>query len=68
MGLLKIMKLKGYYPNSPTYQMTIKDLCSEKFVRDVGSVLRQMVNQGFVPRMGTWKKTNGCMLSKKMYI
>lgn len=58
MGL---MISKGWNPSFLSYKMTIEGLCSEKLLDDVDLVLKQMVHQGFVPRMGTWVKILKCM-------
>eukprot|EP00268_Persea_americana_P034742 TRINITY_DN34362_c2_g1_i2.p1 TRINITY_DN34362_c2_g1~~TRINITY_DN34362_c2_g1_i2.p1 ORF type:complete len:379 (+),score=63.40 TRINITY_DN34362_c2_g1_i2:210-1346(+) len=71
MDLLHQMKLKGCSPNSGSYQAVLYGLLGcEKFVEAKDFIdrmhsedlaLKQMVHQGFVPRMGTWKKILGSM-------
>ncbi|XXG90440.1 hypothetical protein AAC387_Pa12g2208 [Persea americana] len=72
MDLLHQMKLKGCSPNSGSYQAVLYGLLGcEKFVEAKDFIdrmhsedlaLKQMVHQGFVPRMGTWKKILGSSL------
>ncbi|PKA53055.1 Pentatricopeptide repeat-containing protein [Apostasia shenzhenica] len=54
---------EGIRPSFLSYKMAIEGLCSEKLLNDVGTILKLMVDQGFVPRMGTWKKIIECMFS-----
>ena len=41
--------------------MLIEGLCNLNLLNSVDLALKQMVHQGFVPRMGTWKKILGSM-------
>lgn len=50
-------------PSFVSYKKLIHGLCSEKLVEDVDLVLKQMVQQGFVPRMGMWRVIVRCVLS-----
>lgn len=50
------MLLKGKSPSFLSYKLAIEGLCKLNLLNDVDFVLKQMVHQGFVPRMGTWKK------------
>lgn len=52
------------YPSFLSYKLAIEGLCSENLMQDVDFVLKQMVGQGFVPPMGTWKKITACLFSK----
>ncbi|KAJ7948848.1 Pentatricopeptide repeat [Quillaja saponaria] len=64
--LLERMKFKGCYPNAASYQesispsfvsfkLLIHGLCKMNLLSDVDWALKQMVQQGFVPKMGMWK-------------
>ncbi|KAJ0102054.1 hypothetical protein Patl1_05003 [Pistacia atlantica] len=50
-------------PSFVSYKKLIDGLCREKLVEDVDLVLKQMVQQGFVPRMGMWRAIVRCVLS-----
>ncbi|GAV78688.1 PPR_1 domain-containing protein/PPR_2 domain-containing protein, partial [Cephalotus follicularis] len=45
---------EGVNPSFLSYKKLIEGLCEEKAVNDMDWVLKQMVHQGFVPKMGMW--------------
>jgi pentatricopeptide repeat protein len=55
-SLVSTMSTEGVRPSFQSYKLLIDGLCSEDCVDDAHLVLKQMVGQGFVPRMGTWTK------------
>lgn len=55
------MHSEGIFPSFLSYKMLIEGLCNLNLLNSVDLVLKQMVHQGFVPRMGTWKKILGSM-------
>lgn len=55
------MHSEGIFASFLSYKMVIEGLCNLNLLNYVDLVLRQMVHQGFVPRMGTWKKILGSM-------
>lgn len=48
-------------PSFVSYKKLIHGLCNQKLVEDVDWVLKKMVQQGFVPRMGMWREIVGCI-------
>lgn len=58
-------------PSFVSYKTLIQGLCKENMVEDLDWVLRQMIRQGFIPKMGMWKqiirsvfsKSNHCCIS-----
>ncbi|XXG90441.1 hypothetical protein AAC387_Pa12g2208 [Persea americana] len=55
------MHSEGIFPSCLSYKMLIEGLCNLNLLNSVDLALKQMVHQGFVPRMGTWKKILGSM-------
>ncbi|KAE9585109.1 putative pentatricopeptide [Lupinus albus] len=49
-------------------RMVLKEggLCKRNLVEDVDWAVRQMVLQGFAPRMGMWKQIVKCMVSQEI--
>ncbi|KAK6134489.1 hypothetical protein DH2020_031771 [Rehmannia glutinosa] len=56
---------KGINPSFESYKLVIQGFCVENLVEDVEWALTQMVEHGFVPKMGMWKQIVRCMLSDK---
>ncbi|XP_072969960.1 pentatricopeptide repeat-containing protein At3g14580, mitochondrial isoform X1 [Typha angustifolia] len=59
-----IMISEGSRPSFSSYKLTIDGLCNEKRLDDAHVVLKQMVDQKFVPRTGTWEKIIRCLFLK----
>ncbi|CAL5393743.1 unnamed protein product [Camellia sinensis] len=57
------MVLIGVSPSFDSFKLTIHGLCDQNLVEDVDWVLKQMVQHGFVPKMGMWKQILRCTLS-----
>ncbi|KAF8649643.1 hypothetical protein HU200_064181 [Digitaria exilis] len=55
-NLVSIMSKESVRPSFQSYKLLIDGLCSDDCLDDAHLVLKQMVGQGFVPRMGTWRK------------
>ncbi|XP_019443824.1 PREDICTED: pentatricopeptide repeat-containing protein At3g14580, mitochondrial [Lupinus angustifolius] len=53
-------------PSFVSYKVMIKGLCKRNLVEDVDWAVRQMVLQGFAPRMGMWKQIVKCMVSQEI--
>ncbi|XP_038897506.1 pentatricopeptide repeat-containing protein At3g14580, mitochondrial [Benincasa hispida] len=53
----------GMEPSFVSYKKLLSGLCKKNLTEDVDWVLKQMVMQGFVPKMGMWKVILRCMLS-----
>lgn len=53
----------GMDPSFVSYKKLLAELCKKNLTEDVDWVLKQMVMQGFVPKMGMWKVILRCMLS-----
>ncbi|GAB4849267.1 hypothetical protein Ancab_004071 [Ancistrocladus abbreviatus] len=47
---------KGLIPGFVSYKWMILGLCEENLLEDVDLVLKRMVQHGFSPRMGMWRK------------
>ncbi|XP_020167468.1 pentatricopeptide repeat-containing protein At3g14580, mitochondrial [Aegilops tauschii subsp. strangulata] len=54
--LVTMMSAESLRPSFSSYKLLIDGLCSVNCLDDAHHVLKQMVDQGFVPRMGTWTK------------
>ncbi|KAK9937680.1 hypothetical protein M0R45_014455 [Rubus argutus] len=51
-------------PSFVSYKTLIQGLCKENMVEDLDWVLRQMIRQGFIPKMGMWKQIIRSVFSK----
>lgn len=51
-------------PSFESYRLIIKGLCNESLLEDVCWVLKQMVRQGNIPRMGMWRQILHCVFSR----
>ncbi|KAL6283335.1 hypothetical protein ACE6H2_014264 [Prunus campanulata] len=56
---------KGVGPSFVSYKALIYGLCKENLVQDVDWVLKQMIRQGFLPKMGMWRQILKSMFSEK---
>ncbi|KAK7244022.1 hypothetical protein RIF29_38839 [Crotalaria pallida] len=65
-GLMERMVLReGVRPSFVSYKVMIEGLCKRKLVGEVDWAVRQMMMQGFVPRMGTWRQVVKCVVSQE---
>ncbi|XP_007022117.2 PREDICTED: pentatricopeptide repeat-containing protein At3g14580, mitochondrial [Theobroma cacao] len=48
-------------PSFDSYKKLIHGFCKEKLVREVDWALKQMVQQGFLPKMGMWTQMVKCV-------
>lgn len=55
-GLASMMRAERMRPGFSSFKLLIDGLCSVNCLDDAHLVLKQMVEQGFVPRVGTWTK------------
>lgn len=63
--LTQKMSSKKMVPSFESYKLMISGLCEENRVGDVNSVLMQMIEDGYVPKMAMWRQMLQCILSKK---
>ncbi|KQJ84625.1 pentatricopeptide repeat-containing protein At3g14580, mitochondrial [Brachypodium distachyon] len=54
--LVCMMSAEGLRPSFSSYKLLIDGLCSVNCLEDGHLIFKQMVDQGFIPRMGTWTK------------
>ncbi|KAI3853843.1 hypothetical protein MKX03_001171, partial [Papaver bracteatum] len=47
---------EGFSPSFLSYKTVIEGHCMDNRLVDVDFVMNQMMHQGFVTKMGTWKK------------
>ncbi|KAK6229182.1 hypothetical protein SCA6_018133 [Theobroma cacao] len=59
--LMGRMILERVSPSFDSYKKLIHGFCKEKLVREVDWALKQMVQQGFVPKMGMWTQMVKCV-------
>ncbi|KAH7543940.1 hypothetical protein JRO89_XS15G0067400 [Xanthoceras sorbifolium] len=61
--LARLMIRDDMSPSFVSFKKLIRGFCSEMSVEDLDWVLKWMVKQGFVPRMGMWREIVQCVLS-----
>ncbi|KAK2992122.1 hypothetical protein RJ640_006424 [Escallonia rubra] len=64
---MRKMLFKGVNPSFESYKLITHGLCSENLLGDVDWVLKQMVQNDFVPRMGMWKRILECVLGSSSF-
>ncbi|KVI02130.1 Pentatricopeptide repeat-containing protein [Cynara cardunculus var. scolymus] len=65
INLTQKMSSKKMVPSFESYKLMISGLCEENLMSDVNLVLKQMIENGFVPKMAMWRQILQCMLSGK---
>ncbi|XP_024960602.1 pentatricopeptide repeat-containing protein At3g14580, mitochondrial [Cynara cardunculus var. scolymus] len=63
INLTQKMSSKKMVPSFESYKLMISGLCEENLMSDVNLVLKQMIENGFVPKMAMWRQILQCMLS-----
>ncbi|KAL4580484.1 hypothetical protein LXL04_016679 [Taraxacum kok-saghyz] len=64
MNLAKNMSSKKMVISFESYNLMISGLCEEKIVEDIEIVLKQMIENGFLPKLSMWKQIVQCILEK----
>ncbi|XP_021985358.1 pentatricopeptide repeat-containing protein At3g14580, mitochondrial-like [Helianthus annuus] len=62
MKLIRKMSSKKMVPGFNSYKSIINDLCEENRAGDM--VLKQMIQDGFVPKIAMWKQMLQCIISE----
>ena len=65
MNLIQKMSSKRMVPSFESYKLMISGLCEERLVGDVDSILKQMIDDGFVPKLSMWRQILECIVSQK---
>ncbi|KAL8248113.1 hypothetical protein R6Q59_004981 [Mikania micrantha] len=65
MNLARKMSSKKMIPSFKAYKLIISGLCDENLEDDLDWVLKQMIEDGFVPKLAIWKQILHCILSEK---
>ncbi|KDP43721.1 hypothetical protein JCGZ_22348 [Jatropha curcas] len=61
---MAMMICEANSPNFASYKKLIHGLCNDKLTGEVELVLKQMVKQGFVPKMGMWREILRSLFSR----
>ncbi|KAK9077431.1 hypothetical protein SSX86_005768 [Deinandra increscens subsp. villosa] len=65
MNLARKMSSKKMVISFSSYKLMISGFCEENLVGEIDSVLKQMIEDGFVPKLAMWKQILQCILSEK---
>ncbi|XP_076960096.1 uncharacterized protein LOC143636367 [Bidens hawaiensis] len=63
MNLTRKMSSKKMVTSFNSYKSLISGLCEENRVEDIDLVLKQMIEDGFVPKLAMWKQILHCIIS-----
>lgn len=57
------MTERGMNPSLKSYKLAVQGFCRQNLLEDVEWTLKQMVDHGFVPKMGLWEEIVCCIIT-----